>query len=434
MSNPPDLGALRLNDHLDQEYDDMPYEEEDMDYDMDIDLGPTPSKPSAPRPETSESREAALRKELESVRQINKVIEDVVASLEKAKGNMDNVNRTVHSASTLLDTWTRILSQTEHNQRLLLNPNWQGATQDVQDIENESFVRQQQAERRAAEEQARRDAAQRRAEEEERKKSAPPPAIRGSKLRGRVSTASSRLTRQPSSASATSTSTPGYVGIGGQGGRGRGVPRAGSGIGRALKKKSKYQETAILHLNFAHSSHPSAIIMSIRSLSAITSEDISTDVLESPTYQRHQQCLDEYYTWLLSSSAGGLLTAQSVFLNSATRTLYRLSRECEHTTYELDQQGLRMSQTQQDVYELTQWCRLQANDIDARRETTFIEFSALNNYPLSRVQQAWDLATLSVEEITLRQHERKLYKVGLLIEKKSIAESMRNLKNLYDFF
>jgi hypothetical protein len=143
----------------------------------------------------------------------------------------------VHSASTLLDTWTRILSQTEHNQRLLLNPNWQGATQDVQDIENESFVRQQQAERRAAEEQARRDAAQRRAEEE-RKKSAPPPAIRGSKLRGRVSTASSRLTRQPSSASATSTSTPGYVGVGGQGGRGRGVPRAGSGIGRGTVRGS----------------------------------------------------------------------------------------------------------------------------------------------------------------------------------------------------
>jgi hypothetical protein len=89
MTNPPDLGALRLNDHLDEEYDDMPYEDEDMDYDMDIDLGPTPSKPSAPRPETSESREAALRKELESVRQINKVIEDVVTSLEKAKGNMD---------------------------------------------------------------------------------------------------------------------------------------------------------------------------------------------------------------------------------------------------------------------------------------------------------------------------------------------------------
>ncbi|KAI5256353.1 hypothetical protein E4T42_01628 [Aureobasidium subglaciale] len=236
MAQPLDMGALRLDDHdVDDEYDDIPYEEEDIDYDMDIDLGPTPSKGSAPRPETSESREAALRKELDSVRQINKVIEDVVMSLEKAKGNMDNVNRTVHSASTLLDTWTRILSQTEHNQRLLLNPNWQGATQDLQDIENESFVRQQQAERRAAEDQARREATQRRAEEEERRKAAPPPATRGSRPRGRLGTASSRLTGQPPS---TSTSTPGYVGVGGQAGRGRGVPRAGSGIGRGSVRGS----------------------------------------------------------------------------------------------------------------------------------------------------------------------------------------------------
>ena len=85
MAHPPDVGALRLNDDV----DDIPYDDGDIDYDMDIDLGPTPSKPSAPRPETSESREAALRKELESVRQINKVIEHVVMSLEKAKGNMD---------------------------------------------------------------------------------------------------------------------------------------------------------------------------------------------------------------------------------------------------------------------------------------------------------------------------------------------------------
>jgi hypothetical protein len=105
MSNPPDLGALRLNDDLDQEYDDMPYEDEDMDYDMDIDLGPTPSKPSAPRPETSESREAALRKELESVRQINKVIEDVVTSLEKAKGNMDVCGISHGASHTSTDTW-----------------------------------------------------------------------------------------------------------------------------------------------------------------------------------------------------------------------------------------------------------------------------------------------------------------------------------------
>jgi hypothetical protein len=38
---------------------------------------------------TEEAREAALRKELESVRNVNKVIEGVVDSLQKARNNMD---------------------------------------------------------------------------------------------------------------------------------------------------------------------------------------------------------------------------------------------------------------------------------------------------------------------------------------------------------
>ncbi len=43
---------------------------------------------SESRYSTEEAREAALRAELESVRTVNKVIEDVVSSLEKAKNNM----------------------------------------------------------------------------------------------------------------------------------------------------------------------------------------------------------------------------------------------------------------------------------------------------------------------------------------------------------
>jgi hypothetical protein len=39
--------------------------------------------------DTEQAREASLRKELESVRSINEVIEGVVSSLECAKGNMD---------------------------------------------------------------------------------------------------------------------------------------------------------------------------------------------------------------------------------------------------------------------------------------------------------------------------------------------------------
>jgi hypothetical protein len=39
--------------------------------------------------DTEQAREASLRKELESVRSVNEVIEGVVSSLEVAKGNMD---------------------------------------------------------------------------------------------------------------------------------------------------------------------------------------------------------------------------------------------------------------------------------------------------------------------------------------------------------
>ncbi|KAL9092592.1 MAG: hypothetical protein Q9165_004396 [Trypethelium subeluteriae] len=119
--------------------------------------------------EDADSREVKLRQELENVRRVNKVIEDTVASLEKAKGNMDTVTRTVHNASTLLNTWTRILSQTEHNQRLILNPAWQGAAQDLADVENEAVLRQQATERREMEEQQRRAAAMRKAEEDQRR-------------------------------------------------------------------------------------------------------------------------------------------------------------------------------------------------------------------------------------------------------------------------
>ncbi len=43
-----------------------------------------------------------------------------------------------------------MLSQTEHNQRLILNPDWKGTTQDLLDVESEALRRQQEAERRAA--------------------------------------------------------------------------------------------------------------------------------------------------------------------------------------------------------------------------------------------------------------------------------------------
>lgn len=175
------------------------------------------------RHDLDEARDARLQAELERVREVNKVIEGVTASLEKAKSNMGTVHQTVNNASTLLATWTRILGQTEHNQRLILNPQWQGATQDMEELENEEIRRQAELERRAVEEQRRREEAQRKAEEEERKKA----AAAAAPTRG-VSRA--RSTRGVPSSSTTSR----YTASGTSVGRGRGtIPAArGSGIGR----------------------------------------------------------------------------------------------------------------------------------------------------------------------------------------------------------
>lgn len=191
--------------------------------------GATTQKPARTekRHDMEEAREARLQAELERVREVNKVIEGVTASLEKAKANMGTVHQTVNNASTLLATWTRILGQTEHNQRLILNPQWQGATQDLEELENEEIRRQAEMERRAVEEQRRREEAQRKAEEEERKKA----AAAAAPTRGLSRTRSTRGgTRGVPSSSTTSRYTASGTSIG----RGRGtIPSArGSGIGR----------------------------------------------------------------------------------------------------------------------------------------------------------------------------------------------------------
>lgn len=82
----------------------------DADFLFDLD-SPTPSnskltEASKPRVggsrfSTDEAREAALRQELENIRNINEVVEGVVESLEKAKTNMEvcMINGRFHSES-----------------------------------------------------------------------------------------------------------------------------------------------------------------------------------------------------------------------------------------------------------------------------------------------------------------------------------------------
>ncbi|KAM3071245.1 hypothetical protein ACMFMF_007718 [Clarireedia jacksonii] len=191
------------------------------------DGGPPVQRNGESKYDAEAARDAALRRELEGVRNLNEVIEGVLGSLDVARGNMDTVSRTVTSASTLLNTWTRILSQTEHNQRLILNPNWRGATQDIIDMENDTVLKAQAAERRAAEEERRREEAKRRAEDEERQRQA------GTTTRG---TRGGRERGRGGLAGTGSVGSSGYgqssLGRGGSTGSGR----SGSGIRRGIPR------------------------------------------------------------------------------------------------------------------------------------------------------------------------------------------------------
>lgn len=86
------------------------------------------------------------------------------------------------------------------------------------------------------------------------------------------------------------------------------------------------------------------------------------------------------YTWLLGHRAGLSLTSQSGLLNSAIRTLYRLSRECFNSSYEVNQQDSRILRRRQDVYRLTGWCRSRSVYIDKRREATYVAIPALKGF------------------------------------------------------
>lgn len=190
--------------------------------------------PKLSKQEEEEARDARLRAELEKIRSVNRTIEGVTASLQKAQSNMSTVHQTVNNASTLLATWTRILSQTEHNQSLILNPNWEGATHDLDEMENDELRRQQEIERRELEAQRRREEAARKAEEEERKRAAAEAKMgsvartrsvrgtRASSLRSGVGAGSSR----GRGTAASSSGTRGYGRVGSVGtsrGRGRGL-------------------------------------------------------------------------------------------------------------------------------------------------------------------------------------------------------------------
>ncbi|OLL21959.1 DASH complex subunit duo1 [Neolecta irregularis DAH-3] len=93
------------------------------------------------------NEEIALNAELDGLQKINNVIDGVCNALSKGKENMALLSQTVDNANKLLDLWTRVLSQTEHTQRLILNGRWQGITRDSIDIEAEAQAKKLRAQR-----------------------------------------------------------------------------------------------------------------------------------------------------------------------------------------------------------------------------------------------------------------------------------------------
>jgi hypothetical protein len=110
-------------------------------------------------------RQAALESELDRVSRLNDVLRSVIKAIDTAQGNVQQIIQTAQDTDKVLDRWVAIMSQTEHTYQLLRNPQWQGASKDLE-VQAEK-ARQRELERqrqqqlqREAEERALREAEQ----------------------------------------------------------------------------------------------------------------------------------------------------------------------------------------------------------------------------------------------------------------------------------
>lgn len=87
--DPPNIDALNLSDSDDDALFDTPAARKNKKQTQDAEADAGKARAKESHYTTEEAREAALRRELDSIRNVNKVIEGVVESLQKAKNNME---------------------------------------------------------------------------------------------------------------------------------------------------------------------------------------------------------------------------------------------------------------------------------------------------------------------------------------------------------
>ncbi|KAI1295318.1 hypothetical protein EDD11_007867 [Mortierella claussenii] len=109
----------------------------------------------------------SIQSELEETRRLVKAFDAIDASMTETRDKLKTFYKTADETNTLLDMWIRVLSQTEHTQKLLQDPAWEGQYMESE-IENPSVsfgLNQQQEEARDKEYQERKAAYQQAMEE-----------------------------------------------------------------------------------------------------------------------------------------------------------------------------------------------------------------------------------------------------------------------------
>lgn len=77
---------------------------------------------------SSSYSQGSILTELEETRRLVRAFDAIDTSMNEARDKLKTFYKTADETNTLLDMWIRVLSQTEHTQKLLQDPAWEGQT------------------------------------------------------------------------------------------------------------------------------------------------------------------------------------------------------------------------------------------------------------------------------------------------------------------